>query len=281
MSETTRQPAFPLEAKSPFELRVDMSQNATEAEVKAALASGDLGYVHSFTTGSCVDGPGVRVVVWLTGCHFRCLYCHNPDTWKMKNGMPVTIEQARQELSKYSHGLKIMKGGLTISGGEPLLQDRFVVRFCDEARKMGVHTTLDTNGHMGNRLSNAELDKIDLVMWCIKAWDNDLHQKVTGMDNAPAREFAERLATNKRPMWLRYVLVPGLTDDEKEINQVAHFAAGLGNVERVDLLPFHQLGAFKWEKLGMGYALRNTKPPEEDLIKRVRGQFEAAGLHTP
>jgi len=278
MSEVTK---YSLEAKSPFELRIDMSQNATEAEVKAALATGGLGYVHSFTTGSCVDGPGVRVVVWLTGCHFRCVYCHNPDTWKMKNGMPVTIEQAKQELAKYSPGLKIMKGGLTISGGEPLLQDRFVVRFCDVAKDMGVHTTLDTNGHMGSRLNDEELKKIDLVMWCIKAWDNDLHHKVTGMDNGPAKMFAQRLASQKRPMWLRYVLVPGLTDSEKEINQVAQFAAGLGNVERIDLLPFHQMGEFKWDKLGMEYSLHNAKPPTEELINRVRGQFQAVGLNTP
>src|SRR5436853_7051744 len=102
-----------LEAKSPYELRVDLSKNATDDEVKAALASGDLGYLHSFTTGSCVDGPGVRVVAWLTGCHFRCVYCHNPDTWKMKNGMPVTLATARAELAKYRHGLRTMRGGLT------------------------------------------------------------------------------------------------------------------------------------------------------------------------
>lgn len=278
MSETTK---YSLEAKSPYELRVDMSENATEAEVKAALATGGLGYVHSFTTGSCVDGPGVRVVVWLTGCHFRCIYCHNPDTWKMKNGMPVTIDQARQELAKYSQGLKVMKGGLTISGGEPLLQDRFVVRFCDEAKKMGVHTTLDTNGHMGSKLSDEELDKIDLVMWCIKAWDNDLHKKITGMEAGPAKAFAQRLAKHHRPIWLRYVLLPGITDNEKEINEVAHFAAKLGNVERVDLLPFHQMGEFKWDKLGMAYSLHDAKPPTEALIQRVRGQFQAAGLNTP
>ncbi|HQR07163.1 MAG TPA: pyruvate formate-lyase-activating protein [Gemmatales bacterium] len=278
MSETTK---YSLEAKNPYELRVDMSENATEAEVKAALATGGLGYVHSFTTGSCVDGPGVRVVVWLTGCHFRCIYCHNPDTWKMKNGMPVTLDQARQELSKYSEGLKIMKGGLTISGGEPLLQDRFVVRFCDVAKELGVHTTLDTNGHMGSKLSDEELERIDLVMWCIKAWDNDLHKKITGMENGPAREFARRLASNRRPMWLRYVLLPGVTDNEKEINEVAHFAAKLGNVERVDLLPFHQMGEFKWDKIGMTYSLHHKKPPTEELIQRVRGQFQAAGLITP
>lgn len=281
MNSNAPSSTVPLEAKSPFELRVDMSQNATDAEVKAALSSGDLGYVHSFTTGSCVDGPGVRVVAWLTGCHFRCLYCHNPDTWKMKNGMPVTLEQARQELSKYSHGLKVMKGGLTISGGEPLLQDRFVVKLFSAAKAMGVHTTLDTNGHPGSRLSDDELKKIDLVMWCIKAWGDALHHKVTGMDSGPARAFAQRLASRNRPMWLRYVLVPGLTDDENEINHVANYAASLGNVERVELLPFHQMGAFKWERLGMDYTLRDVHPPSQELVNRVKGQFQAAGLNTP
>jgi pyruvate formate lyase activating enzyme len=281
MNNNTQQPTVPLEAKSPFELRVDMSQNATEAEVKVALTSGDLGYIHSFTTGSCVDGPGVRVVAWLTGCHFRCLYCHNPDTWKIKNGMPITLEQARQELSKYSHGLKMMKGGLTISGGEPLLQDRFVVKLFSAAKEMGIHTTLDTNGYLGDRLSDDELKKIDLVMCCIKAWDHAIHHKVTGMESGPTRNFAQRMATHKRPMWLRYVLVPELTDDVKEIEQVANFAAGLGNVERVEVLPFHQMGAFKWERLGMAYSLRDTQTPSVELVNRVKGQFQAVGLNTP
>jgi pyruvate formate lyase activating enzyme len=273
--------AVPLAAKSPFELRVDLGEKATEAEVKAALVSGDMGFVHSFTTGSCVDGPGVRVVAWLTGCQFRCLYCHNPDTWKMKNGIPVTLDAARAELAKYQHGIKVMKGGFTISGGEPLLQDRFVIKLFSAAKMMGVHTALDTNGYMGHKVSDAELDKIDLVMLCIKAWGNELHRKMTGMEVGPALEFAKRLAARKRPMWIRYVLVPGMTDAPEEVTQVAEFAAGLGNVERLDLLPFHQMGAFKWEKLGMDYQLRHLEPPTPEVIERTRSLFRAKGLHAP
>lgn len=273
--------AVPLEAKSPFELRVDLSKNATDLEVKAALASGDLGYLHSFTTGSCVDGPGVRVVAWLTGCHFRCVYCHNPDTWKMKNGMPVTLAAARAELAKYRHGLKVMKGGLTISGGEPLLQDRFVVKFFSAAQELGVHTTLDTNGYLGNRLSDDELAKIDLVMLCLKSWDPLLHDRLTGMDGTPSREFCRRLAARKRPMWIRWVIVPGLTDSTDELKAAADFAAELGNVERIDLLPFHQLGAFKWERLGMSYTLKDVAPPSEACLEQSRNIFRAAGLYTP
>src|SRR5215471_16696430 len=128
MPESQTPSQTPLEAKNPFVLRVNLGQHVAESDVRTALATGDMGFVHSFTTGSTVDGPGVRLVVWLTGCQFRCVYCHNPDTWTMTNGVPVTVERAKAELGKYRHGLKVMKGGLTISGGEPLMQDRFVVK---------------------------------------------------------------------------------------------------------------------------------------------------------
>src|SRR6187549_1327152 len=128
-----------LEAKSPFELRVGLGKEVPETTVRDALRTGDMGFLHSFTTGSTVDGPGVRVVAWLTGCQFRCLYCHNPDTWRMTNGVPVTVERAKAELGKYRHGLKMMKGGFTLSGGEPLMQDRFVVKLFTAAQAMGIH----------------------------------------------------------------------------------------------------------------------------------------------
>lgn len=267
-----------LEAKSPFELRVDLSATTPEETVKEALKTGDMGFMHSFTTGSCVDGPGVRLVAWLTGCQFRCVYCHNPDTWKMKNGIPVPLEAAKAELSKYRHGLKVMKGGFTISGGEPLLQDRFVIKLFSAAKEMGIHTALDTNGFMHARLNDEELKKIDLVMLCIKAWNSELHQRLTGLEAGPALDFARRLAHLKRPMWLRYVLVPGLTDTTEEVSQMADFAASLGNVERVDLLPFHQMGEFKWKKLAMDYQLEDVRPPSQELIDQTKARFQAAGL---
>ena len=267
-----------LEATSPFELRVNQGRTVPESAVKRALVSGDMGFIHSFTTGSTVDGPGVRVVGWTAGCHWRCLYCHNPDTWNMMNGMPVTLERATDELRKYRHGLKLMSGGFTLSGGEPLMQDRFVVRLFAAAQAMGIHTALDTNGHLGDRLADEELEKIDLVLLDIKTWDAERHHQLTGKDVGPTLDFARRLAERKRPVWLRYVFVPGLTDDARDIAQVAQFAASLGIVERVDVLPFHQMGQFKWKRLGLNYALADVEPPKVEVVERACALFRAAGL---
>jgi pyruvate formate lyase activating enzyme len=278
MSETTISPQMPLEAKSPFELRVSLGKGVPETDVRSALATGDMGFLHSFTTGATVDGPGVRVVAWTSGCMWRCLYCHNPDTWTMTNGMPVTVARAAEELRKYRHGLKVMSGGLTVSGGEPLMQHRFVVKLLGAAKSMGVHTALDTNGYYGDRLSDADLDVIDLVLLDIKAWAPERHRSLTGMDIGPTLQFARRLAIRRRPVWVRYVLVPGLTDDIGEIEQIAKFAAGLGNIERIDVLPFHQMGRFKWHQLGIPYSLENVRPPKHELVERTCAVFRAAGL---
>jgi len=267
-----------LEAKSPYELRVDLGKGVPETDVGSALARGDMGFLHSFTTGSTVDGPGVRLVAWTTGCMWRCLYCHNPDTWTLTNGVPVSVAAATEELHKYRHDLKIMSGGLTISGGEPLVQHRFVAKLFRAAHKMKVHTALDTNGYYGDRLSDAELEWIDLMMLDIKTWDPERHRKLTGMDNGPTLEFARRLAARRRPIWLRFVLVPDLTDDPADIAQIARFAAWLGNVERVDVLPFHQMGRYKYERLGIPYALKDTLPPSAETVEQACAQFRAAGL---
>jgi pyruvate formate lyase activating enzyme len=270
----------PLEAASPFELRINLGRDVPESDVRTALASGDMGFLHSFTTGSAVDGPGVRVVVWTSGCMWRCRYCHNPDTWTMSNGIPVTVARATEELRKYRHGLKVMSGGLTLSGGEPLMQHRFAVKLLTAARAMGVHTALNTNGYYGDRVSDNELEAFDLVILDIKTWDQDRHRKLTGMDNAPTLAFARRLAARERPLWLRFVLVPGLTDDFADVGQIARFSAGLGNVERVDVLPFHQMGRFKWHKLGIEYTLDSVEPPSTELVEQACAVFRAAGLQT-
>ena len=268
----------PLEAKSPFDLRVDLGKDVAETDVRTALASGDMGFMHSFTTGSAVDGPGVRVVGWTTGCMWRCLYCHNPDTWTMTNGMPIPVARALQELEKYRHGLKVMSGGLTLSGGEPLMQHRFAAKLLLGAKAMGVHTALDTNGYFGDKLSDGELEAIDLVLLDIKSWDPTRHRRLTGAEIEPTLTFARRLAARHRPMWVRYVLVPGLTDNFTDIKNVAAFAAGLRNVERVDVLPFHQMGKYKWKQLGISYTLEHTDPPDQELVEKVCGVFRAAGL---
>jgi pyruvate formate lyase activating enzyme len=269
-----------LEAASPFELRVDLGERVSDGELREALASGDLGFLHSFTTGSTVDGPGVRVVAWTTGCMWRCQYCHNPDTWKMKNGIPVPVAKAAEELRKYRHGLKVMSGGFTLSGGEPLMQHRFAVKLFSAARAMGIHTALDTNGFFGDRLGDGELEVIDLVLLDIKSWDPERHRRLTGQDVEPTLAFARRLAERRRPVWLRYVLVPGLTDDRDDIAKIAGFVAGLGNVARVDVLPFHQMGRFKWKRLDLTYTLEERKPPSAELVDEVCELFRSQGLTT-
>lgn len=270
----------PLEAQSPYELRGTWSSTVSDNEVRAALASGEMGFLHSFTTGSAVDGPGVRVVAWTTGCQFRCLYCHNPDTWTLNKGIPVTIERATTELRKYRHGLRTMSGGFTLSGGEPLMQDRFAVKLLRAAHELGIHTALDTNGSLGQRLSDQELDVIDLVLLDIKCWDPEVHRRLTGVDLQPVLEFARRLAAAKRPMWLRYVLVPTLTDNLDDIGSLAEFVSKLGNVQRVDVLPFHQMGRFKWKELHLDYTLDEIRPPSVELVGNVCDQFRVRGLKT-
>jgi pyruvate formate lyase activating enzyme len=267
-----------IQAASPYEMRVNLGSHLAETDVRTALATGEMGFLHSFTTGSAVDGPGVRVVAWTTGCQWRCLYCHNPDTWTMTNGIPVTVAQATDELRKYKAGLRIMSGGLTISGGEPLMQHRFVMKLCAAARAMKIHTAIETNGYLGERLTDQDLESIDLVLLGIKAWQPDRHRRLTGMDIAPTLEFARRLAAQQRKVWVRFVLVPGLTDDREDVANIARFAAGLGNVERVEVLPFHQLGRFKWKRLGLEYMLDGVEPPSPELAGQVCEIFRAEGL---
>ena len=278
MNPDISNPEVPL-IGSPYDLRVSLGEKVGETGIREAIDSGDWGFVHSFQTGSGVDGPGMRLVAWLSGCQFRCVYCHNPDTWKLTNGMPVSVTRAVEVVNQYRHDLRIMKGGLTISGGEPLMQHRFVVKLFAAVQKLGVHTALDTNGYLGNRLSDDDLGCINLVMLGLKAITPELHQRLTGMDTGPAREFARRLAARNRPVWIRFVVVPGWTDDREEIGRMADFAASLGNVERVDVLPFHQLGRFKWEQLGMEYQLRDAAPTPREKVEEAIARFRAAGLN--
>jgi pyruvate formate lyase activating enzyme len=267
-----------LVAKDPYELRIDLGARMSEGDVRAALASGDMGFLHSYTTGSAVDGPGVRVVAWMSGCMWRCRYCHNPDTWKVGNGLPVSVPRAVEELRKYAHGLSVMSGGFTLSGGEPLMQHRFSAKLMAAAKNMRVHTVIETNGYFGDRLADADLANIDLVMLGIKSWGEDRHKDLTGMDLAPTLNFARRLASLGKPMWVRFVLVPGLTDDPAIARGIAEFASGLGNVERVDVLPFHQMGRYKWEALGLPYSLNDATPPSQEALANTVAIFRAYGL---
>jgi pyruvate formate lyase activating enzyme len=192
--------------------------------------------------------------------------------------MPLSVSKAASELGKYRQGLKVMKGGFTLSGGEPLMQHRFSAKLLAAARQMDIHTAIETNGFYGERLSDAELDTIDLVMLGIKTWDPARHLALTGKEIEPTLAFARRLAARRKPMWIRFVLVPGLTDDLDDVAMTAEFASGLGNVERVEVLPFHQMGRYKWERLGLKYTLDHVEPPTPELAAQACEVFRQFGL---
>jgi len=237
-----------------------------------------IGFVHSYEVGSTVDGPGIRFVGFLTGCLLRCQYCHNPDTWHKHNGTPVPVSRAMRQIGKYAQVLKISGGGLTLSGGEPMLQHDFVMEIFRRCKRLGMHTCMDTSGRLGEKFSDDDLAQIDLNLLDIKSGDPATYEKVTRQPLKPTLDYAKRLSELGRPMWIRYVLVPGLTDDFDNVEKVADFAAGLKTVQRVEILRFHQMGRDKWHKLGLKYLLENVDTPTPELADRVRGQFRSRGL---
>jgi pyruvate formate lyase activating enzyme len=249
----------------------------TEQNHAPTGVSATQGYLHSIETGAAVDGPGVRCAVFLSGCNMRCLYCHNPDTWKMKHGKPVTLQEVVSKITPYATFLK-RAGGVTISGGEPLMQKDFAVAIMKACKEKGLHTALDTQGYFGDRLSDEDLESIDLVLLDVKLFDPVGYRQLTGVELAPTLAFAERLARMNKPIWLRYVFVPGYTDAEKDVRNLAAWAAGLGNIERVDVLPFHQLGQHKWDELGLTYKLAAVEPPSDTAVQKAREIFLSLGL---
>lgn len=238
------------------------------------------GYIHSSTSGSAYDGPGLRSVVWTTGCPMRCAYCHNPDTWHLRGGRLVSADEVVEELARHARFMAATGGGVTVSGGEPLVQAAFTLAILRGCKARGLHTALDTNGALGARLSDADLAAADLVLLDLKSWDPATHRRVTGAEVAPVLAFARRLAALGRPAWVRYVLVPGLTDDPANLAGAAAFVAGLPNVERVEVLPFHQLGRRKWEQLGRAYPLRDTPAATPAQAAAAAAIFRAHGLAT-
>jgi pyruvate formate lyase activating enzyme len=248
-------------------------------DVEEAQEGDDItGYVHSWEVGSTVDGPGIRFVAFLTGCLLRCQYCHNPDTWHKYNGTPVTVARAMKQVGKYAQVLKISRGGITLSGGEPVLQRAFTMQIFRRCKQLGLHTCLDTAGRLGDKLTDEDLQSIDLNLLDIKSGDPEIYRQVTHQPLQPTLDYARRLSELRRPMWVRYVLVPGLTDGRDNVQKVADFVGGLKSVERVEILRFHQMGRDKWHKLGLKYPLENVEPPDAELSERVREQFRSRGL---
>ncbi|MDJ0874258.1 MAG: pyruvate formate-lyase-activating protein [Desulfobacterales bacterium] len=236
------------------------------------------GYIHSYETMGTADGPGMRFVLFLTGCPLRCQYCHNPDTWHLKNGNQVTVGDVMAEIEKYADFLIGADGGVTISGGEPLVQPKFLAAILSRCKQRGLHTAVDTSGFLGRRLTDAMLADTDMVLLDIKSWDPETYKAVTGVGIEPTLEFARRLDDDGTPVWVRYVLVPGLTDGVANVDGVADFLGTLSNVERVEVLPFHKMGEHKWEVMNLDYQLKDTGSPSEDLMQRVLEQFRKKDL---
>ena len=255
-----------------------MEALALPSECPPPPSSAERGYVHSWDLSTGVDGPGTRLVIFLSGCPLRCLYCQNPDTWQGRTGHHSWANELEALMCRYQPFIDLSGGGLTLSGGEPLQQPEFARSLLEGARDIGMDTALDTSGFLGRRADDALLDATDLVLLDIKAGTDEMHRALTGRPLAPTLEFAWRLAARRTQVWLRYVLVPGYTDAREEIERVAETAVSLGNVERVDVLPFHKLGETKWQRLGRPFPLAASDVPSRELVHRVRERFASYGL---
>ena len=242
--------------------------------------SEQFGYVHSVETGAAVDGPGIRYMLFVSGCNFRCQYCHNCDTWVSYPQQRRSLDEVMAGIGKYAPFLK-RAGGLTISGGEPLTQAGFVGAVFREAkRRWGLHTALDTQGSLAYLVPDTWFDPVDLVLLDIKHIDSQRHREITGRSNEQTLAAAQRLSDLGKAIWLRYVMVPGLTDRTDDAFRLADFAASLKTLERVEVLPFHQLGAFKWKDRGIPYPLERTSVPDPEAVESVRQCFRSRGLLT-
>ena len=247
----------------------------------AAVRAGTVGRVHSWELVTGLDGPGTRLTVFLSGCVLRCQYCHNPDTWRLSDGRLTTLDELMDRIARRAAALKVMHGGVTLSGGEPLIQRPFVTNVLRRCKELGLHTALDTSGFLGMRATDELLDAVDLVLLDVKAGLPETYRTVTGRELAPTLRFGRRLRDRGTPIWIRYVLVPGLTDGEDDVRIVADYAASLGEVvQRVEVLPFHQMGKNKWKALQIPYPLEHTMPPSDELVTRVRETFRSRGLLT-
>ena len=248
-----------------------------------AMTSSDnkIGYVHSLESFGSVDGPGVRFVVFLQGCNMRCRYCHNPETWKKCAGEEWKAEDLFRHVYRYRNYWG-RKGGITVSGGEPLLQLDFVSELFSIAREKGVHTALDTSAEPF-RDDDEYLERFDrlmastsLVILDLKEIDDEKHRRLTGHSNENILKMARHVSELGIPLWIRHVLVPGLTDDEEGLKRTAEFISSLRTVERVEVLPYHTLGIFKWNKLGLPYTLSDAVPPTKEQVKRAEELLECA-----
>lgn len=236
------------------------------------------GYIHSIETCGTVDGPGIRFVVFTAGCPLRCLYCANPDCRLMENGRKVSVDELIPEIQKYASYMNASGGGLTVSGGEPLYQPHFVAELFKRCRALGIHTALDTSGYCDLPIAKPVIEQSDLVLLDIKSFDPKIYQQVTGVDLEPTLAIARYLDEIHKPTWIRFVFVPGLTDAPHNVEGLADFVATLKNVERLEVLPFHKMGEYKWQQLGYDYQLQDTEPPTAEQVQAIQAIFRSRGI---
>ena len=238
------------------------------------------GYIHSLESFGSVDGPGVRFVIFTSGCAMRCQFFHNPDTWKMQSGTQYTADELLDKAMKY-RAYWGSKGGITVSGGEPLLQIDFLIELFRKAKEAGIHTTLDTSGNPFTR-EEPFFDKFkelmkytDLILLDIKQIDDEQHKILTGHSNQNILDMAKYLSDIGKPVWIRHVLVPERSDKDEYLERLHDFISGLSNVEKVEVLPYHTLGTFKWKELGMEYPLEGINPPTKERVENAKQKLGA------
>ena len=236
------------------------------------------GKIHSIETCGTVDGPGIRFVVFTQGCPLRCIYCHNPDTWNRKDGETVDTESLMVEIRKYRNYIQASGGGLTVSGGDPLIQPDFVAELLQKARAEGFHTAIDTSGFATVETAAPVLDHTDLLLLDIKGLDPTLFRRITGRSDATLPvKMLEEAEGRKLTTWIRYVLLPGYTDSDDTLRKTAEFLSQFSCIERVQILPYHEMGAYKWEALGLS-PLEGVHAPDKDAVARAEAIIKASGI---
>ena len=237
------------------------------------------GRVHSVETMGTVDGPGIRYVVFTQGCPMRCVFCHNRDAWDPKGGNETSVEELVQDIKEYHPFYKSSGGGVTATGGEPTLQAEFVRDlFTRTKNELGLNTAMDTSGFVDIEKAKGLLEVTDLVLLSIKHIDELKHQEITGVSSTKVFAFMEYLREINKPLWIRYVVIPGLTDDEKDIKRLAEFLKEFPNIQMIDILPYHTMGVYKWESLGLDYPLQDVPSPDKQSVKQIKEVFRTYGF---
>lgn len=236
------------------------------------------GRIHSIETFGTVDGPGIRSILFFQGCPLRCKYCHNRDTWNVKDGTEYTAEELIDNVSRYSSYWRSSGGGITASGGEATLQADFLAELFAIAKERDIHTCLDTSGFVDIEKIDKVLDNTDLVLLDIKHMNEEEAKNLTGVGIEKTLKLARHLDERNIPIWLRHVLVPGITDSEENLSQIGELAASLNNIDRLEILPYHTMGVHKWENMGLDYELKDVRDADTDDVARAAEIIEKHGV---